>query len=120
MVQRRSTREVRDNTGVRSVKCIQVKHGKRGRGAVGDRIVVAVKKVRVGTTWKRGDVVKGIIVATAKEVRKNGRWVRFGKNARILVNAKREPRGSRIVGPVSVRLREKGYAKRVTMAEEVF
>jgi large subunit ribosomal protein L14 len=120
MVQRRTKREVRDNTGVRVVKCVQVKRGKKGKGAVGDRVVGSVKKARVGATWKRGDVVKGVLVSTAKEVRVNGAWVRYGTNAMIRLNAKREPVGTRIVGSVSTTLRTKGFAKRVSMAEHAF
>ena len=120
MVQRRSKREVRDNTGVRVVKCIQVKRAKKGQGTVGDRVVGSVKKVRVGATWKRGDVVKGVLVSTVKEIRANGRWVRYGKNAMVLLNPKREPLGTRITGSVSTALRTKGFAKRVSMAEEAF
>ena len=105
---------------MRLVKCVQVKRGKKGQGTVGDRVVGSVKKVRVGTTWKRGDVVKGVLVSTAKEVRVNGAWVRYGKNAMVRLNAKGEPVGTRIGGAVSTARRAKGFAKRVSMAEHAF
>jgi ribosomal protein L14 len=112
MVQQRTIREVRDNSGVRDVRCIQVKNGK-GKEEIGKRVRGSVQKVKgVGKSWKRGGRVKGVRVITAKErKRKNGMWLRTNKNGRVLRNAKMEPRGNRVRGVRPTELRRIGYGK---------
>jgi large subunit ribosomal protein L14 len=120
MVQLRTRRKVVDNSGVREVRCIQVKRGKRSEGTVGHRVVASVTKVRPGSTWKRGDLVNGRRVMVKKERgRRGGRWVRQEANARVLLNKKGEPLGTRVTGVVPMELRRSGYGKIVSMSEYI-
>lgn len=120
MVQLRTKRKVVDNSGVREVRCIQVKASKKAEGKIGKRVVASVTKVRPGSTWKRGDLVNGVRVMVKKErKRQGGRWVRQNENAVVLLNKKGEPRGTRVRGLVPVELRRRGYGKLVSMSEYI-
>jgi large subunit ribosomal protein L14 len=120
MVQLRTKRKVVDNSGVREVRCIQVKRSKAAEGKLGKRVVASVRKVRPGSTWKRGDLVNGVRVMVKKETRRRGgRWIRQENNARVLLNKKGEPIGTRVTGVVPVELRRMGYGKLVSMSEYI-
>jgi large subunit ribosomal protein L14 len=118
MVQLRTRRKVVDNSGVREVRCIQVKRAKAGEGKVGNLVVASVTKLRPGSRWKRGDLVTGVRVMVKKETRRRGgRWIRQDKNARILLNKKGDPRGTRVTGALPLELRRRGYGKVVSRSE---
>lgn len=120
MVQLRTRRKVVDNSGVREVRCIQVKRAKASEGTVGHLVVASVTKVRPGSTWKRGDLVNGLRVMVKKERRRRGgRWVRQEGNGRVLLNKKGEPLGTRVTGVVPMELRRRGYGKLVSMSEYI-
>ena len=118
MIQEYSRLNVADNTGAKKVMCIRVLGGsKRRYGHVGDEIIVAVKSAIPGGTVKKGEVAKAVIVRTKKELRRSdGSYIRFDENAAVLINEQREPRGTRIFGPVARELREKQYMKIVSLA----
>lgn len=122
MLQVRSLVKVADNTGAKIVNVFSV-NGKNGKrfARLGDVIVGSVRQVSPGGQVKKGDKVYGVIVRTKKEVRRDdGSYIRFDENAVVLVNKDSvDPRGSRIFGPVARELREKGYAKIVSLAPEV-
>lgn len=122
MLQVRSLVKVADNTGAKIVNVFSV-NGKNGKrfARLGDVIVGSVRQVSPGGQVKKGDKVYGVIVRTRKEVRRDdGSYIRFDENAVVLVNKDSvDPRGSRIFGPVARELREKGYAKIVSLAPEV-
>lgn len=113
--------DVADNTGAKSAMCIKVLGGTRRRYAsIGDVVVAAVKKAIPGGTVKQGDVVKGVIVRTSRQVRReDGSYVRFDKNAIVLLDANNEPRGTRIFGAVARELRAKNFMKIISLASEV-
>lgn len=121
MIQMQSNLEVADNSGARRVQCIKVLGGsKRKYASVGDIIVVSVKEAIPRGKVKKGDVVKAVIVRTAKEIRRSdGSSIRFDTNAAVLVNNQGEPVGTRIFGPVTRELRTKGHMKIVSLAPEV-
>lgn len=121
MIQEYSRLAVADNTGAKSVMCIRVLGGSKKRyGRVGDVIVVAIKSAIPGGTVKKGEVARAVIVRTKKETRRaDGSYIRFDENAAVLINDQREPRGTRIFGPVARELREKQYMKIVSLAPEV-
>jgi large subunit ribosomal protein L14 len=120
MVQQRSKRRVVDNSGVREVRCIQVKRCKKAQGIIGTIVRASVTKVRGGSTWKRGGRVKGLMVMVKKEMRrKDGMWVRFGRNALVRRNKKREPRANRANGIRPIELRRIGYGKLLTISSYV-
>ena len=120
MVQLRTRRKVRDNSGVREVRCIQVKRSKRAEGTVGKEVVASVTKLRPGTNWKRGDLVNGVRVNVKKERRRRGgRWIRQEVNGRVLLNKKGEPIGTRVIAVLPVELRRRGYGKLVSRSESV-
>ncbi len=112
---------VADNTGARKCMCFRVLGGTRKRYAtVGDIIVVAVKVADPNGTVKKGEVCKAVVVRTTKEIkRKDGSYIRFDDNAAVIINNDREPRGTRIFGPVARELREKRYMRIVSLAPEV-
>lgn len=111
---------MRDNSGVREVRCIQVKRSKRAEGTVGKEVVASVTKLRPGTNWKRGDLVNGVRVMRKKETRREGgAWVRHHQNAAVILNKKGELVGTRITGLIPVELRGKGYGKLVSMSEYI-
>lgn len=116
-----STLKVADNSGARLVKCIKVLGGTRRRYArVGDVIVVAIKDAIAGSRLKKGDVVKAVIVRTRHPVRRpDGSLIRFDDNAVVIINAAREPIGTRIFGPVARELRAGQFLKIISLAPEV-
>jgi len=112
---------ISDNSGARRAMCIKVLGGTRRRyGTVGDIIVVAVKDALPGANVKKGEVARAVIVRTRKEIRrKDGSYIRFDQNAAVLIDKEKEPRGTRIFGPVARELREKEFMKIVSLAPEV-
>ena len=121
MIQNETRLRVADNTGARELLCIRVMGGSRRRYAgVGDVIVAAVKTATPQGTVKKGEVVKAVVVRTAKERRRpDGSYIRFDDNAVVLINDARNPRGTRIFGPVARELREKRFMKIISLAPEV-
>ena len=121
MIQQESYLKVADNTGAKEIKCIRVLGGsKRKYGNIGDVIVASVRKSTPGGTVKKGEVVKAVIVRSAKGVRRaDGSYVRFDDNAAVLIKDDRNPRGTRIFGPVARELRDKDYMKILSLAPEV-
>jgi large subunit ribosomal protein L14 len=121
MIQQESRLKVADNSGAREVLCIRVLGGSHRRYAgVGDVIVATVKDALPGANVKKGEVVKAVVVRTAKERRRDdGTYIRFDDNACVLINPNKEPRGTRIFGPVARELREKRFMRIVSLAPEV-
>ncbi len=121
MIQQETFLKVADNTGAKEIKCIRVLGGsKRKYGNIGDVIVASVRKSTPGGTVKKGEVVKAVIVRSAKGVRRaDGTYVRFDDNAAVLIRDDRNPRGTRIFGPVARELRDKDYMKILSLAPEV-
>ena len=121
MIQRESYLKVADNTGAKEIKCIRVLGGsKRKYGNIGDVIVASVRKSTPGGQVKKGEVVKAVIVRSAKGVRRaDGTYVRFDENAAVLIKDDKNPRGTRIFGPVARELRDKDYMKILSLAPEV-
>lgn len=121
MIQAETNLEVADNSGARRVQCIKVLGGsKRKYASVGDVIVVSVKEAIPRGRVKKGEVMKAVVVRTAKDIhRPDGSTIRFDKNAAVLINAQGEPVGTRIFGPVTRELRAKRYMKIVSLAPEV-
>ncbi|KPQ00157.1 MAG: LSU ribosomal protein L14 RplN [Bacteroidetes bacterium HLUCCA01] len=121
MVQAQTYLTVADNSGAKKVMCIKVLGDSRRRYArVGDLIVCSVKTAIPGGNVKKGDVVKAVVVRTAKEFRRNdGSYIRFDENAAVLINKDTEPIGTRIFGPVARELREKNFMRIVSLAPEV-
>ena len=121
MIQQESYLKVADNTGAKEIKCIRVLGGsKRKYGSIGDVIVASVRKSTPGGTVKKGEVVKAVIVRSAKGVRRaDGTYVRFDDNAAVLIKDDKNPRGTRIFGPVARELRDKDYMKILSLAPEV-
>ncbi len=121
MIQEESYLKVADNTGAKEIKCIRVLGGsKRKYGNIGDTIVASVRKAAPGGQVKKGDVVKAVIVRSAKGVRRaDGTYVRFDENAAVLIKEDKTPRGTRIFGPVARELRDKEYMKILSLAPEV-
>ena len=121
MIQRESYLKVADNTGAKEIKTIQVLGGSRRKyGNIGDVIVASVRKAAPGGTVKKGDVIKAVIVRTAKGVRRaDGTYVRFDENAAVLIKDDKNPRGTRIFGPVARELRDKDFMKILSLAPEV-
>jgi len=121
MIQMESSLDVADNSGARKVLCIKVLGGsKRKYATIGDTIVVAVREAIPRGRVKKGQVMKAVIVRTAKGVRRSdGSLIRFDRNAAVLINANNEPIGSRIFGPVTRELRAKNHMKIVSLAPEV-
>ena len=121
MIQQETFLKVADNTGAKEIKCIRVLGGSsRKFGNIGDVIVASVRKSTPGGTVKKGEVVKAVIVRSAKGVRRNdGTYVRFDDNAAVLIKDDKNPRGTRIVGPVARELRDKDYMKILSLAPEV-
>ena len=121
MIQQESNLDVADNSGARAIQCIRVLGGTRRRYAsIGDIIVATVKMADAGSKVKKGDVVKAVVVRTKKEIRRpDGSYIRFDDNAAVLVNAQKEPVGTRIFGPIARELRADGFAKIISLAPEV-
>ena len=121
MIQQETYLKVADNTGAKEIKCIRVLGGsKRKYGNIGDVIVASVRKAAPGGTVKKGEVVKAVIVRSAKGVRRaDGTYVRFDENAAVLIKEDKNPRGTRIFGTVARELRDKDYMKILSLAPEV-
>lgn len=121
MIQAETRLNVADNTGGRKLLCIRVLGGSMRRYArVGDIIVAAVKEATPGGVVKKGDVVKAVIVRTTKEIKRpDGSYIKFDENAAVIINEQKNPRGTRIFGPVARELRDKDFMKIVSLAPEV-
>ena len=121
MIQMESYLKVADNTGAKEIHCIRVLGGsKRKYGNIGDVIVASVRKAAPGGTVKKGEVVKAVIVRTKRGVRReDGTYVRFDENAAVIIKEDKNPRGTRIFGPVARELREKEFMKILSLAPEV-
>ena len=121
MIQQESYLKVADNTGAKEIKTIRVLGGsKRKFGNIGDVVVASVRKAQPGGTVKKGEVVKAVIVRTSRSVRRaDGSYVRFDDNAAVLIKEDKNPRGTRIFGPVARELRDKDYMKILSLAPEV-
>ena len=121
MIQEESYLKVADNTGAKEIHTIRVLGGsKRKYGNIGDIIVASVRKAAPGGTVKKGDVVKAVIVRTKRGVRReDGTYVRFDENAAVIIKEDKNPKGTRIFGPVARELREKDYMKIPSLAPEV-
>ena len=121
MIQQESFLKVADNTGAKEIKCIRVLGGSsRKYGNIGDVIVASVRKATPGGTVKKGEVVKAVIVRSAKGVRRNdGTYVRFDENAAVLIKDDKNPRGTRIFGPVARELSDSDFTKILSLAPEV-
>ena len=121
MIQEESYLKVADNTGAKEIKTIRVLGGsKRKFGNIGDVVVASVRKAAPGGQVKKGEVVKAVIVRSAKGVRRaDGSYVRFDDNAAVLIKEDKNPRGTRIFGPVARELRDKEYMKILSLAPEV-
>ena len=121
MIQQESRLRVADNTGAKEILCIRVLGGSGRRYAgIGDVIVATVKEAIPASGVKRGDVVKAVVVRTAKEKRRpDGSYIKFDENAAVLIKQDGEPRGTRIFGPVGRELRDKRFMKIISLAPEV-
>ena len=121
MIQQESYLKVADNTGAKEIHCIRVLGGsKRKYGNIGDVIVASVRKAAPGGTVKKGEVVKAVIVRTKRGVRReDGSYVRFDENAAVIIKEDKNPKGTRIFGPVARELREKDFMKILSLAPEV-
>ena len=121
MIQQQSFMKVADNTGAKELMCIRVLGGTGRRYArIGDVVVCSVKKATPGGVVKKGDVVKAVVVRTVKSLRRaDGSYIRFDENAAVIINADKNPKGTRIFGPVARELRDKDYTKILSLAPEV-
>ncbi|MBQ2864362.1 MAG: 50S ribosomal protein L14 [Clostridia bacterium] len=121
MVQPQTRLKVADNTGAKQIMCIRVLGGSfRRSGNIGDIIVASVKSATPGGVVKKGDVVKAVIVRTSKGVRRpDGSYVKFDDNAAVIIDNQKQPKGTRIFGPIARELRDKGYMKIISLAPEV-
>jgi len=121
VIQQETRLRVADNTGAKELKCIRVLGGSnRKYGNIGDIIIASVRKVTPGGVVKKGDVVKAVIVRTAKGVRRaDGTYVRLDDNAAVIIRDDKNPRGTRIFGPIARELRDKDFMKILSLAPEV-
>jgi large subunit ribosomal protein L14 len=121
MIQVESILDVADNSGAKTVKCIKVLGGSRRRYAtVGDVIVVSIREAMPNSKVRKGDTAKAVIVRTKREIRRaDGSYIRFDTNSAVIINASKEPVGTRIFGPVARELRAKKFMKIVSLAPEV-
>ena len=121
MIQQESMLKIADNTGARRALCIRVLGGSGRRYArIGDRVIVTIKDAVPNAPVKKGEVTEAVVVRTAKEMRRrDGTYIRFDDNAAVLINEQKEPRGTRIFGPVGRELREKRFMRIVSLAPEV-
>ena len=121
MIQQETYLKVADNTGAKEIKTIRVLGGSSRKYAnIGDVIVASVRKAAPGGTVKKGDVVRAVVVRSAKGVRRaDGSYVRFDENAAVLIKDDKNPRGTRIFGPVARELRDKDYMKILSLSPEV-
>ena len=121
MIQQETYLKVADNTGAKELKCIRVLGGsKRKYASIGDVIVCSVRKAAPGGSVKKGDVVKAVVVRTAARIRRpDGSYLRFDKNAAVIIDDQKNPKGTRIFGPVARELRDKNFMKIISLAPEV-
>jgi len=121
VIQMQTYLKVADNSGAKELMCIRVLGGTRRKDAnIGDVVVASVKKATPGGVVKKGDVVKAVIVRSAKGLRRaDGTYIRFDENAAVIIKEDKNPRGTRIFGPVAKELREKDYLKILSLAPEV-
>ena len=121
MIQQQTKLKVADNSGAKEIMCIRVLGGsKRKTGNIGDIIVASVKSATPGGVVKKGDVVKAVIVRTVKGMRrKDGSYIRFDENAAVIIKDDKQPKGTRIFGPVARELRDKEFTKILSLAPEV-
>lgn len=121
MIQPQTRLKVADNTGAKEIMCIRVLGGSfRRSGNIGDIIIASVKKATPGGTVKKGDVVKAVIVRTVKGLRRpDGSHIRFDDNAAVIIDNQKQPRGTRCFGPIARELRDRGYMKIISLAQEV-
>ena len=120
MIQQETELQVADNTGARRVKCFIVLGGSKSRYAgIGDVIICSVKAAEPEGSVKKGDVVRAVIVRTKRYIRRKDGFIRFDTNSVVIIDDKGEPKGTRIFGPVARELRNRGYAKIVSLAPEV-
>ena len=121
MIQQQSYLKVADNTGAKELMCIRVLGGSfRRSGNIGDVIVASVKTATPGGAVKKGDVVKAVIVRSAKGIRRpDGTYIRFDDNAAVIIDSQKQPKGTRIFGPIARELREKDYMRIISLAPEV-
>lgn len=121
MIQPYTRLRAADNSGAREILCIRVMKGSNGHYAnVGDIIIGAVKSATPGSTVKKGDVIRAVVVRTKHALRRpDGSYLRFDDNAAVVVNVANEPRGTRIFGPVARELREKNFMRIISLAPEV-
>lgn len=121
MIQQQSVLKVADNSGAKEIMCIRVLGGsKRRYGHVGDIIVASVKSATPGGVVKKGEVVKAVVVRTVKEIRRaDGSYIRFDENAAVIIKDDKNPKGTRIFGPVARELRDRDFSKILSLAPEV-
>ena len=121
MIQQQTLLKVADNTGAKEIMCIRVLGGTARRYAnIGDVIVASVKSATPGGAVKKGDVVKAVIVRSAKGIRRaDGTYVKFDENAAVIIDNQKQPKGTRIFGPIARELRDKDYMKIISLAPEV-
>jgi len=121
MIQPRTMLTISDNTGARIARCVKVLGGSKKRyGRIGDIIIVSIRDAMPGGSVKKGDVARAVIIRTVKELRRrDGSYIRFDQNAAVLIDDQKEPRGTRIFGPVARELRDKEFMKIVSLAPEV-
>ena len=121
MIQPQTRLRVADNSGAKEIMCIRVLGGsKRKFGNIGDVIVASVKSAIPGGSVKKGDVVKAVIVRSVKGIRRNdGSYIKFDENAAVIIDNQKQPKGTRIFGPIARELREKEYMKIISLAPEV-
>ena len=121
MIQQQSRLKVADNTGAKEIMCIRVLGGsKRKFGNIGDVIIASVKSAIPGGSVKKGDVVRAVIVRSSKGIRRNdGSYIKFDDNAAVIIDKQKQPKGTRIFGPIARELREKDYMKIISLAPEV-
>ena len=121
MIQPQTRLKAADNSGAKELMCIKVLGGSfRKTGNIGDVIACSVKTATPGGAVKKGDVVKAVIVRSTKGIRRgDGTYIRFDDNAAVIINQNKEPRGTRIFGPIARELREKNYMKIISLAPEV-
>jgi large subunit ribosomal protein L14 len=121
MIQPQTRLKVADNTGAKEIMCIRVLGGSfRRSGNIGDVIVASVKKAIPGGNVKKGDVVKAVIVRSSKGLRRqDGSHIRFDDNAAVIIDNQKQPKGTRVFGPIARELRDKGYMKIISLAPDV-
>jgi large subunit ribosomal protein L14 len=121
MIQERSILKVADNSGAKKIRCFRILGGTKRRYArIGDIIVASIQEAEPRKAVKKKDIVRAVIVRQKQPLRRpDGSYIRFDENAAILIDAKKEPRATRIFGPIPRELKEKGFEKIVTMAEDI-